>query len=1808
MRGDEPVARFETRKAEALLVYLACNRRTHPREVLADLLWDERSQEQALSNLRVVLANLKKQLEAYLTITRESVSLNPDAQVWSDVGEIDSHLNALRTSSEVFSEADARQVEAAIDLYSGDFLEGFYVREARGFDEWLVRERERLHRLVVDALHALIGYRLQSGDYSAGMAHATRLLTLDPLDELAHQQMMQLLAYSGKRSAALTQYEACRQMLQDELGVEPSPATKALYENIRSGGLVRSRPLLRAIRGYQLVESVGTGSYGAVYRAFQPAVGREVAVKVILPQYANDPEFIRRFEVEAQIIARLEHPHIVPLYDYWREPDGAYLVMRLLKGGSLETALESGPLEIGRTLELVDQIAAGLTTAHRQGVVHRDIKPANILLDEAGNAYLSDFGIAKVLGGEGFQTQAGALFGTPAYISPEQIRSQPVTPQSDVYSLGIVLYQMLTGKAPFEGGDFADMIDRHLHQPPPYAREQRPELVEAVDQVIQCATAKEPSDRYTDALALAAALRHALSGSPYLTPAHAVPTKELTVQVTNPYKGLRAFQEADAADFFGREAMVRRLLARLAEPGPASRFLAVVGPSGSGKSSLVKAGLIPALRGGALPGSEKWFIVEMLPGSHPFEELEISLLHIASNPTINLIEQLQRDERGILRAARLALPSQGGELLLVIDQFEEVFTLVEDPAESRHFLENLTVAVTEPRGPLRVVITLRADFFDRPLMNLDLSALLQDRTELVVPLNATELESAIRSPALRVGVEMEPGLVTAMVADVKEQPGVLPLVQFALTELFERRTDHRMTRQSYGEIGGVAGVLEQRAEEAFERLRPEERDAAQQVFLRLVTLGEGVEDTRRRVLRSELEAITFETRPSFSELASTETESSATFAKVIETFDSSRLLSFDRDALTRNPTVEIAHEALLREWQRLRGWLDESRADVRMQRSLGNAASEWLKSGGDSSFLLHGARLEQFEDWAARTGIAFTREERLFLDTSLAERQSRNAAEAARKAREAALERQVRNFLRSLVVVLLLATLGSAALAWTARRAQIFAEGQSQARATQQAVAEAEADGRATQQALAEAEADARATAEAVAIQERDKAQGQADLATSRELAGMAINNLEVDPERSILLSLHALRTAYTRQAEDALHLAIQSSRVRMALTGHDGGVRSVEFSPDGTTITTASFEDEVTLWEASSGEKLFSLRGRVARYSPDGSRLVTGDEDGTVVIWDLATRKDLLTLSGHRKAIEDVHFSPDGLLLVSSSFDDTFIVWDAKTGKKIFTGDAIAAGNETLNNANFNWDGSLLVSQDFYQEEALKITMNVWNVATGQRLLNQDLLGYFYLVLSPFSRWLAAPSGNSISDIALWDLSKLSGPNLANLNISALPPMVVPDAHRILIDNFAFSQDGSMLATGSMDSTAKVWRLSPEGIEQQLILSGHTTHVWDLAFSSDGTWLATGGNDGSARIWDITESGASEWFALAAHEDRVYRFSLTADGRYLATASPDGTAKVWDLISGQQLISIADHGGPLFGVAISPDGTRLATAGDDNIAKIWELHLSPGTATAKLLFSLTGHTEGLPVNGRFPGLTSVNFSPDGAKLATGGVDGLAKVWDVESGQELLSIQTDTAGGGISQLVFSPDGLYLATASTGAYSEENDSMVRIWEVASGHEISSILSPNPTSGSIWGLAFSPDGKRIAISAGRNLLEIWDVSAGKEPLIFTGHTGNVLDVDFSPDGNYLVSASADGSARVWDVSTGEELRSYVSPGGPFLSVAFTPDGKNLIASGEGIVYGFVFDLEDLIRLAKSRLTRWFTVEECLQFLHLEVCPQP
>ncbi len=774
------------------------------------------------------------------------------------------------------------------------------------------------------------------------------------------------------------------------------------YSNARGSGDAASALVGRVVQGYEFLEQIGEGGFGSVFRARQISVGRDVAIKVIRADLADDVDFIRRFEAEAELVARLEHPHIVPLYDYWREPGAAYMVMRLLKGGSLSQVLKQEAPNSGRlpgVLPLLLQIAQALHNAHQSGVVHRDLKPANILLDGLGNVCLADFGIAKqTLSEESAQTTGGEIIGSIAYCAPEQLRGDKVSPQTDIYALGLLSFELLCGRRPFLGASAASLMQQHLNDPPPKATEFKQDLPRAVDAVLAKAMAKDAKQRYSSTLAFFAELDACFRGVQltWLTGASLPIGDQSTLtqsqielsETENPYRGLASFDEGDARNFFGRESLIAQLLDGLHEQHPLHRTLVVSGPSGSGKSSVVRAGLIPALKAGALAESEQWIYASTVPGSDPFHNLANAIQRVSVRADIDVLELLKSDVSGLSRAIDRCLPNERGcELFLLIDQFEELFTLCADDAVRKAWMNAISHALLEKNSRLRVVFTMRADFLDRPLQYPDLADIMRYRVVLVPMLNLEELERAITGPARRIGLFFEDRLVAAMLDEVSAQSGALPLLQYALSELFQKRSGNMLTLKSFQEIGGVRGALAGRAEAAYSSLNDAEKNAARQLMLRLTTLGEGREDTRRRVYQTELDALRAEVGGSAYDAA-------------LNAFTHARLLTFDRDPGGFENTLEVAHEALLRNWQKLQEWLQASRADLRLQRQLSTTVQAWREANQDQSFLLAGTRLAQFSPLLLQKGVKLTTEESTFLSASLNRQEQLIALEGERAARE----------------------------------------------------------------------------------------------------------------------------------------------------------------------------------------------------------------------------------------------------------------------------------------------------------------------------------------------------------------------------------------------------------------------------------------------------------------------------------------------------------------------------------------------------------------------------------------------------------------------------------------------------------------------------------------------------------------------------------------------------------------------------------------------------------------------------------------
>ncbi|HUO45607.1 MAG TPA: BTAD domain-containing putative transcriptional regulator [Acidimicrobiia bacterium] len=452
--------------------------------------------------------------------------------------------------------------------------------------------------------------------------------------------------------------------------------------------------------------------------------------------------------------------------------------------------------------------------------------------------------------------------------------------------------------------------------------------------------------------------------------------------IRNPYKGLRPFGEADAEDYFGRGPLVADLTRRLEE---GQRLLVVTGPSGCGKSSLVRAGLVPAFRA----GGSGWVVAQMMPGLRPFDELEKALHRVAPG---GQRVALGEGDTALLAAVPKVLSSEGGRLLLVVDQFEELFALSGEE-DRRQFLDTLVTALADSRRRMSVVVALRADFYDRPLLHPGFAALFVNSLVTLLPLSPSELQAAVVNPAGRVGVEVDPALLAELVAEMADQPGALPLLQYALTETFELREGPILGLDAYRRAGALKGALASRSEHAFQSLSGVEQEAAHQVLLRLVRLGHGADLGRRRVAVSELLGLDMDP---------------VALGRVLEVFSANRLITLDRDLTSGAATVEVAHEALLREWPRLAASIERHRQDLLRHEALNLAVAEWEESGGDPDYLLSGGRLAQYGNWSQETTLRLTTGQRQYLDASLDLRRSHEAHEKARQEREHALKRVAR--------------------------------------------------------------------------------------------------------------------------------------------------------------------------------------------------------------------------------------------------------------------------------------------------------------------------------------------------------------------------------------------------------------------------------------------------------------------------------------------------------------------------------------------------------------------------------------------------------------------------------------------------------------------------------------------------------------------------------------------------------------------------------------------------------------------------------
>lgn len=448
-----------------------------------------------------------------------------------------------------------------------------------------------------------------------------------------------------------------------------------------------------------------------------------------------------------------------------------------------------------------------------------------------------------------------------------------------------------------------------------------------------------------------------------------------------PYKGLQTFDVSDAEFFFGREALVEWLLDALRPAKPpyqGSRFLAVIGPSGSGKSSVVRAGLVPAIQKGELPGSERWPVRIFRPGPRPLDSLALplaELLEFEASPSryLSFVEELQQEERTLHAGCALALrhAPDSDQLVLVVDQFEELFTVCTDPKDREMAIRNLCYAGTIAEGRAVVIITMRADFYGDCARYPELAAAISDSAVLVSPMSSEELRRAIELPARLCGRRFEPGLVDTVISDLAQSPASLPQLQHALLELWNQSRDRVLTHADYTATGGVVGALTKRAEAVYAGLNEPEKQICKNLLLRLVEPRQKMVDVRHRVPLSKLMPID-----------SAESERLRSVLHALSSEQARLIICGSESGGEEGQFVELAHEALARSWPRLQEWIEESRSDLMIHRRLAEAAGQWAQHGCEPAYLYRGARLAEAARWTERNADRLNPEEAAFLRAS----------------------------------------------------------------------------------------------------------------------------------------------------------------------------------------------------------------------------------------------------------------------------------------------------------------------------------------------------------------------------------------------------------------------------------------------------------------------------------------------------------------------------------------------------------------------------------------------------------------------------------------------------------------------------------------------------------------------------------------------------------------------------------------------------------------------------------------------------------
>ena len=1110
---------------------------------------------------------------------------------------------------------------------------------------------------------------------------------------------------------------------------------------------------------------------------------------------------------------------------------------------------------------------------------------------------------------------------------------------------------------------------------------------------------------------------------------------------TCPYRGLEAFGEEHAPFFFGRDHDIALAMVKLS----GSRFLAVLGPSGSGKSSLLRAGIVPALRRGALPGSEGWTIRTLTPGPRPLTTLVAQLTGLfPGKPMQQTLDELWGDPRTLDLAASLGLAERpaGDRLVLVVDQLEEVFTLCREEAERTAFLASLVYAATVPGGRVVVVVGMRADFYHRAAAYPDLRSAVADEQFLVGPLDVEGLRRVIEEPAQSVNLELEAGLVETILADVGGRQGTLPLLEHVLLEVWRRRRGTMLTLEAYVASGRLEGALAQRANEIYSAFTPAQQEVTRRVLLRLIEPGEATEDTRRRAEMEELFPAT---------------EDDADVEVVVTALADQRLVTVGRDEISGRRVVDITHEALIRGWPKLQAWINEDREALRAHRRLTDAATEWDRSGRDEGLLYRGARLAL---WQERSAEHLNDFERAFLDASR-QREERERASARRRLRVAVGSLSLALLAISAVAVVAL-SLGNRA----ADERDIARSRQLATSAAAQLSINPELS-----VLLAIRAIETRRTPQAEAVLRQATLESTVK-ATLRGHQGAA-NSASFSPDGQRVVSAGDDGTVRVWE--------LGTGREQVVLQSNDAPVYAASFSPDGQRVVSAGDDGTVRVWELGTGREEVVLQSNdapvyAASFSPDGQRVVSAGDDGTVRVWELGTGREQVTLEGHTAAVWGLGLSPDSRYVASGSDDGSVRLWDLMGNDSlVFTGHS-----GPVQAVAFSPDAQRVVSTG---EDA---TVRVWDLEGGEPVILEGHVGLTNSVAFSADGGRVVSAGGDGS-VRIWEWAGAGHP-------------VVLRGHSGVVAHAELSPDGATVASAGADGTVRLWRSSRPG--ERFVLRGHTDAVTGAEFRPDGRSVVTGSVDGSVRIWDLLDGTTHP---IGMHEGPVIAIALSPHDDYVVTGSEDTTVRVWDLGGGTEAVATHQTPGKVWTVAFSPDGRHVVAAGEDGIVRVWdwrsdeppaelEAHqgdvfasafspdgslLASGGVDGELrLWSVARKEEPRTVSGHTGSIFSVAFSPDSRRLVSTSDDATVRVWDLSAGEQPVVIPGHQ--GPPWKAAFSPDGRLVASAG-------DDSTVRVWNVARNQEpvvLRGHLDPVRT------VRFSHDGTFLVTGGDDFTVRIWD----------------------------------------------------------------------------------------------------------------------